>query len=237
MRSKLLVWALFVMMVAWMGGATSTVRADDVEEQELIESLLERSEQLLQKMIEEPDAQNMAVLMQRAHGVAIFPSVIKVGFGIGGLMGDGLLMERDAVGNWHGPGFMDIRGLSYGWQAGFQSIGMVLIITSEEGMDSFRSGNIKVGGDASFAIGPWGRSGEISTDLELESAIYGYSIAQGAFLGISFSGSDIRVVPSLNEAYWGEFESSRTLFEQPANDPRVLPLVEALKQFMDVHVN
>jgi len=181
-------------------------------------------------MENEPDAESMAALLGKAKGVAIFPAVIKIGFGIGGLMGDGFLLERDEQGQWYGPTFMDIRGLSYGWQVGIQSIGLVLVITNEQGMDNFRSGNVKLGGDVSFAVGPWGRRGELATDLRLESSIYAYSITSGAFLGISIEGSDIRTVPSLNEVYWDAALSSDAMSVQPAEDFRILPLIEALNR-------
>src|SRR5690554_4565992 len=72
---------------------------------------------VLKEIAEQPDNAPLKYLLENAHGVAIFPDVIRVGLGLGGRYGEGLLLRRDPETNlWYGPYFIDIKGLSYGFQ-------------------------------------------------------------------------------------------------------------------------
>gem|GEM_PF-201627 len=229
-RCTVVVLCLLVMLP--LGAAAETPVENGLNQGEAAE-MFRTVELLLGEMQEEPDAQAMKALLRRAKGVAFFPSVVKIGFGIGALMGDGFLLERGENGQWMGPSFMKIRGLSYGWQVGLQSIGMMLVIANERGMENFRSGSLNLGGDVSVAVGPLGRRGELVTDMRLEASVYGYSIARGAFIGASIAGSDISVDSDKNARYWGEDLTQEELFQRPADDERIQPVLERLQEMMN----
>src|SRR5690554_4472408 len=74
---------------------------------------------VLREMADQPDSHNLQSMLKNAYGVAIFPSVVKAGLGLGGRFGDGLILEYDPQAKiWHGPYFVNLRGLSYGFQIG-----------------------------------------------------------------------------------------------------------------------
>ena len=57
------------------------------------DEILEEAVLVLREIGEQPDAEPMANLLKNAHGVAIFPSVIKAGLGLGGRYGEGVILQ------------------------------------------------------------------------------------------------------------------------------------------------
>ena len=76
-----------------------------------------------------------ATLLAEAHGVAIIPDVVKLGFVVGGQHGRGVIVLRQADGSWRGPMFVTITGGSIGWQIGAQATDFVLVFKSQKSVD------------------------------------------------------------------------------------------------------
>ncbi len=188
----------------------------------------------LQEMATEPDAKAMAALLQKAQGVAIFPSVIKAGVFLGGKYGEGLVVQRNQEdGTWYGPSFISMKGISYGLQFGVQSTALVLVINNEKGMESFRgTQRVTLGGDIGVAAGPVGRQAGASTDVDLQAAIYSYSISKGIFAGFSLEGAVIEADEDANEAYWGRTMGPKEILGIEATDDRVESLLRELEKLM-----
>ncbi len=188
----------------------------------------------LQEMAQEPDAKAMATLLQKAQGVAIFPSVIKAGVFLGGKYGEGLVIQRNQEdGTWYGPSFVTMKGVSYGVQFGVQSTALVLVINNEKGMESFRgTQRVTLGGDIGVAAGPVGRQAGASTDVDLQAAIYSYSISKGIFAGFSLEGAVIEADENANHVYWGREIGPREILEIEATDSRMEALLEELDKLM-----
>ena len=188
----------------------------------------------LQEMAREPDAKAMAALLQKAQGVAIFPSVIKAGVFLGGKYGEGLVVQRNQEdGTWYGPSFISMKGISYGLQFGVQSTALVLVINNEKGMESFRgTQRVTLGGDIGVAAGPVGRQAGASTDVDLQAAIYSYSISKGIFAGFSLEGAVIEADEDANEAYWGRTMGPKEILGIEATDDRVESLLRELEKLM-----
>jgi len=189
--------------------------------------------QVLEEMSQQEDYETMAYLLKKAHGVAIFPSVVKAGFVLGARHGKGLVLRRDpATGTWYGPSFIEITGLSWGPQIGVQSTALVLVITNERGLKGFEEGKITLGGEMSVAAGPVGRHAEAGTDIELKAAIYSYSMSKGVFAGASLEGARIGPDESANELYWGSKVSPDTILSLRVADHRVRALVQELNRLI-----
>ena len=109
---------------------------------------------LINKMAIEEDADALANVIKSGKGVAIFPKVTKAGLGLGGQTGEGLVLLRNKNGTWSGPAFMGINGASIGFQIGVQSVGLVLVITNQDGLHAFTGGNsFKLGADVAIFDG------------------------------------------------------------------------------------
>ena len=88
-----------------------------------------------------------------------------------------------------------------------------------------------LGGTASVAAGPFGRSGEAATDLNLNAEIYSYAKSKGLFAGISLEGASLRPSTKANQAYYGKPISPQSvLFANRAPSP----LPAEAKDFLSV---
>ncbi len=194
---------------------------------------IDKAISILREMASEEDSWRMGKLLSDARGVAVFPSVIKVGLMLGGQHGDGFMLLRDpSTGKWSGPNFVSISGASFGLQIGVQSIGLVLVITNDEGVKGFMADQVKLSGDLSVAAGPVGRHTEAGTDTRFKASIYSYTIAKGLFAGMSLEGAVVRVDRNANAAYWGGPVTAPEALERPASDSRILPVLRELENIM-----
>jgi lipid-binding SYLF domain-containing protein len=145
-----------------------------------------------------------ASLLADAHGVAIFPNVIKLGFVIGGQRGKGVVMIREADGSWRAPLFVTLTGGSIGWQAGAQASDIVLVFKTQKSVEGLMRGKFTLGADAAVAAGPVGRRAAAATDENLKAEIYSYSRSRGLFAGVSIDGSVLDVNEGSNADYYGQ---------------------------------
>lgn len=218
------------MILAWLGvvlllaGLVSSAEASTVPERRIEDSV-----NVLREMSSQEDCGTMSDLLAKAQGVAIFPSVVKVGLGLGARYGKGIVLKRDlATGRWYGPSFVEMMGVSYGLQLGVQSTALVLVITNQGGMKSFEEGTFTFGGDVTVAAGPLGRHLEAATDTQLKASIYSYSMSKGAFIGFSLEGAKVTPDESSNELYWKTAASPSELLRREARDSRIRPLISEL---------
>lgn len=191
------------------------------------------SAELIGKMAIEHDADALADVIKSGKGVAIFPAVAKAGFIVGAQSGEGLVLLRNPDGTWSGPAFMGINGASVGFQIGAQAVGLVLVITNQDGLRAFTGGNsFKLGLDVAVAAGPVGRDTSTATDGRAQASIYSYSMAQGIFAGVSIDGCVINQNRDANKAYWGKDTSAQAALQKPANGKKIQGLVKALDELI-----
>jgi SH3 domain-containing YSC84-like protein 1 len=130
-------------------------------------------------------------LLEKAECVAVFPSVLKAGFIVGGRGGRGVASCRTITG-WSAPAYFTLGGASIGFQIGAQSTDFVMLFMNKDGMKSLLSDEFTLGGDASVAAGPVGRQAGASTDLKLNAQILSYSRSKGLFAGLELKGVVIK---------------------------------------------
>ncbi|MBA3564623.1 MAG: lipid-binding SYLF domain-containing protein [Gammaproteobacteria bacterium] len=141
-------------------------------------------------------------LLNSAYGVAVIPNVIKIGLGIGGRHGTGVLVVRDDQGGWSNPSFISLTGGSFGWQIGAQSTDIILVFKTRRSVDGLTGGKLTLGADASVAAGPVGRHAEAATDIQLKSEVYSYSRNRGLFAGVALEGTAINIDDDANAAFY-----------------------------------
>jgi len=145
-------------------------------------------------------------LLDKADCVAVFPSVLKAAFIVGGSYGRGSMSCRkgeDFRGPWGAPTMMALEGGSFGFQIGGQATDFVLLVMNESGARGILASKVKLGGDASVAAGPVGRDSSAETDATLRAEILSYSRARGLFAGVSLEGSTIRPDNGDNRRLYG----------------------------------
>lgn len=143
-------------------------------------------------------------ILERAEAIAVFPSLVKAGFVVGGSRGHGIISVRDTKsGAWSSPAFLTITGGSIGFQIGAQAIDLVLVVQNRRGLEQLLKNQFKIGAAASVAAGPVGRDAQASTDIQLRAQILSYSRTRGLFAGVSLNGSTIRQDRDANERFYG----------------------------------
>jgi lipid-binding SYLF domain-containing protein len=167
-----------------------------------------------------PEQRVPEALLRDAQGIAIIPRMIKAGFLVGGRRGQGVLAIRGEDGTWSNPTFISMTGGSVGFQAGVQSVDVVLVFKSRRSIQGIVNGTFTLGADASVAAGPVGREVSAATDVELKSEIYTYSRSRGLFAGVALDGSKLSINHEANEAVYGQGSTPRRIF---ANTVQTVP--------------
>jgi len=150
-------------------------------------------------------------LRENAAGVVVIPGMIKAGLGVGGQHGSGLLSIKNADGTWTEPVFVKMTGGSIGFQIGASSTDLVLFFMREKNIRAVLNGEFTLGGSATVAAGPVGRSGSADTSAKLDAEIYSYSRSRGAFAGISIDGSKLYVNKSANESFYSKDATAESI--------------------------
>jgi lipid-binding SYLF domain-containing protein len=114
---------------------------------------------------------------------------------------------------------MALEGASFGLQAGGQATDFVLLVMNQSGANGILASKVKLGGDASVAAGPVGRTASAETDASMRAQILSYSRARGVFAGISLSGSTVRPDNDANERVYGKKISARAIVLENAVKP------------------
>jgi lipid-binding SYLF domain-containing protein len=160
---------------------------------------------VLEEIMSTPEKAIPDAILENADAVAVFPSTVKGGFGIGVHRGRGIISARDPqTGTWSAPGFLTLTGGSFGAQIGAQAIDLVLVVMNERGLENLLRNEFKIGADASVAAGPVGRGAEASTDIQLRAEILSYSRARGLFAGVSLVGSAVQEDEDANMRFYGQ---------------------------------
>jgi lipid-binding SYLF domain-containing protein len=166
---------------------------------------LENCGLVMQEILNIPDNLPQQVLA-KAECVVVFPSVLKLAFGMGKDYGRGAMVCRtgkDFNGPWGAPAMYALEGDSLGMQIGGESTDLILLVMNKRGAASILSSKIKLGGDASAAAGPKGRDASADTDLWMRAEILSYSRSRGLFAGISLEGSTLRPDNKANARIYG----------------------------------
>src|SRR4051812_40582742 len=154
-------------------------------------SQAEKASKVFTEIMDTPDKGIPQNLFDSASCVAVFPSVLKAAFIVGGQGGRGVASCRAGSG-WTSPAYFNMGGGSVGFQIGAESTDFVLLIMNQDGMKSLLGDQFTLGGDASVAAGPVGREAGASTDVKLNAQILSYSRSKGLFAGVELKGVVIK---------------------------------------------
>jgi len=175
-----------------------------------------KASKVLTEIMGVPDKGIPQDLLDKAECVAVFPHVIKAGFIVGGSGGRGVASCRTPSG-WSAPAYFELKGGSVGLQIGGESTDFVLLFMNESGMKSLLSDKFELGGEASVAAGPVGRTSTASTDAKMDAQILSYSRSKGLFGGLSLKGSVISPEKSDMEGTYGKGIRAETILAANKN--------------------
>jgi lipid-binding SYLF domain-containing protein len=123
----------------------------------------------------------------------LVPGLKKGAFIFGAKFGRGFVSCRKKGGvGWSAPGAVRVEGGSVGFQIGGSETDVVMLVMNDKGAERLLSSKFTVGGDASAAAGPVGRTASADTDATMRAEILTWSRSRGAFAGISLQGATLR---------------------------------------------
>jgi SH3 domain-containing YSC84-like protein 1 len=190
----------------------SFTTANAATEQEIVN----QSASILRQFKRMPERGIPRSVMRNAKGLAIV-TVVKIGFGLSGKGGQGVVVARTGNG-WSGPSFIGTGGAGWGPQIGAQITEFVFILNTNRAVRAFsRDGNLTLGADASVAAGPVGREAEAA--VTPTAAIYTYSRTKGLFAGASLEGTVIATQKTANDRYYGHRVSASEILSGNVSAP------------------
>ena len=216
-----------LLSVLGIGLCATTGFAEGVSER------LQAAATVMDEIMAAPDKGIPGDVLDKADCVAIIPGMKKGGFIVGGRYGKGAVSCRNkAQTAWEAPVMLALEGGSVGLQIGASSTDVVLLIMERSGIDSLMKDKVTLGGDASVAGGPVGRSATAQTDAMMKAKILSYSRSQGVFAGLELSGSTLRPDKDDNKELYGKpMEAKDILTGHPVIPSAAKPVIRALTKY------
>lgn len=165
-----------------------------------------------------------AELLKKAECVAIVPGLKKGAFVVGAKYGRGFVSCRRGK-SWSAPAGIIIEGGSFGFQIGGSETDVVLAVMNKRGVNRLLSSRFTLGGDATVAAGPVGRSASMQTDAMMTAEILSWSRSRGVFAGIALEGATLRGDDEANRDLYGRKIAVRDIV---TGDEPVPPAARAL---------
>jgi lipid-binding SYLF domain-containing protein len=145
----------------------------------------------------------------------------KGGFVFGANYGKGAISCRTKAGEgpWSPPSMLLLTGGSFGLQIGAQAVDLVFVVMNLSGLESLLDSQFTLGGDASVAAGPVGRTAAAETDAWMSAKILAYSRSRGLFAGLVVKGGVVRPDKDANQILFGKPVSPREVLLQGNPEP------------------
>jgi lipid-binding SYLF domain-containing protein len=196
-----------------------------------LQARIDAAKQVLDEIMAAKDNSIPMDILQQATCVAVVPGMKKGALGWGGQYGQGVVTCRTGHG-WSGPVFIRMAGMSFGLQIGGQSTDLVLVAVNDRGFQDLLKNKFKIGGDASAAAGPVGRSGQASTDWKMNAELLSYSRNKGIFAGISLDGTSVSQNTEDTEVYYGQAHNFASILKGSIAVPQgAVPFVRGVAQY------
>jgi lipid-binding SYLF domain-containing protein len=186
-----------------------TCTAGAASSREDLQGRIDAAQAVLHQIMSAEDKTIPLNILEQATCVGVVPGMIKGAFVFGAQYGQGVVTCRTGHG-WSAPVFIRMAGGSFGFQIGGQSTDLVLVAVNDRGFQDLLKNKFKIGGDASAAAGPVGRSGQAATDWKMNAELLSYSRNKGLFAGIDLDGTSVSQNTEDTELYYGRshrFES------------------------------
>jgi lipid-binding SYLF domain-containing protein len=143
---------------------------------------------------------SMDGFLKEAHGVLVFPRLIRASFIVGGEGGTGVLVARGTDGSFSAPVFYGIGSGSIGPQIGYREAAVVLLLMNDNALSAVLRSGLTLGANASVAAG--NNAGEARASTVTKDVI-AFVDVDGVFAGASIDGAVVEPRPRLSRNYYG----------------------------------
>lgn len=154
----------------------------------------------------------LASLLKQAKGVFIVPDYGRAAVGVGVRGGEGVLLVRQAGGDWSPPVFYDLGGISIGAQLGGEGGDIAMILMSDQAIQTFKGDDtFTINADAKLTLVDYSALSEAAMGQGKD--IVFWSGTEGVFAGVALGVTDIDWDDEENPAYHGRAVSAKDLIE------------------------
>lgn len=181
---------------------------------------LDEAAAVFSEIMNAPDKGIPEDLLKDAHCIVIVPALKTGAFIVGGKYGKGYLSCRKARAGWSAPATVRIEGGSVGFQIGGSTTDLIMLVMSERGADKLLESKFTLGGEASVAGGPVGRTVTAQTDAQMHADILSWSRSQGLFAGVALEGATLREDLDDNTALYGKRLENRKIVDTGVRPPK-----------------
>jgi lipid-binding SYLF domain-containing protein len=159
-------------------------------------------------------------LLNKSHCIVVVPGLKTGAFIVGAKYGKGFVSCRSQSGvGWGAPGSVRMEGGSVGFQAGGSETDLIMLVMNESGMKRLLTSKFTLGGDATVAGGPVGRSTQAETDAFMTAEILTWSRARGLFAGVSLTGATLHEDSQWNNDLYGRKITNREILTSTIAPP------------------
>ncbi len=197
---------------------------------ETLDNRIYRANSYLEEIMKIPETSIPSTLLKSCQGIIIMRQY-KAGFIFGAKAGQGIALTRDIkTRKWSAPSFVASAEASFGFQVGGQMADAVILIMNRFGVESLLFSKIKIGVNASLALGPVGRDTEAK--IGPNTAFLVYSKSKGLYGGLTFEGGFISQDDRANEEFYGKKISARKILQNEDDIPgEAIELIRTLEKY------
>jgi lipid-binding SYLF domain-containing protein len=164
-----------------------------------------------------------ADLLSHAKGVAIF-SITKVGLGIGGQGGEGIVLVHLNGMLWHSwtaPSAFNLAGGSIGAQIGYTEVHYIVVLNTDDAVRHFTdSGKLEWNATATGTAGSETGTDRASTsDLEHRDIVV-YKDTGGIFGGATLGGTSVERKDTINQEAYGDDVQTKNILNGTVPPPK-----------------
>jgi lipid-binding SYLF domain-containing protein len=194
---------------------------------------LQAAADVFKEVMGTPDKAIPQDLLNKSQCVIIVPGLKKGAFIVGAKYGKGFVSCRGKSGvGWGAPASIRVEGGSFGFQAGGSETDVIMLVMNESGMRRLLSSKFTLGGDATVAAGPVGRSTQAETDAFMTAEILTWSRARGLFAGVALTGATLREDSDWNNELYGRKITNREIITSTiAPPPAAVPMLDELNRY------
>jgi lipid-binding SYLF domain-containing protein len=197
--------ALVASSSPWVSKSSARTKGDDDTTKRL-----NAAADVMRDIMAAPDKGIPQDLLDKSICAVIVPNVKKGAFIVGAKYGRGFIVCRNQNGRgWSAPAGVKVEGGSVGFQIGGSETDVVMLLMNQSAIDKLLSSKFTIGGDASVAAGPVGRTSSAETDAQLHAELLTYSRTRGLFAGVSLDGATLRPDDDANKDMYGKEMSNK----------------------------
>ncbi len=181
----------------------------------------------LRQMEANPAFAELDTALRHARGLMIFPRASKGDLMAGGAGAAGVLVSRNAEGQWSAPAFYTLRPGITGLHIGFDQATIVVVLMHPKALNSAVNQTLALTTNAS--VGP----GLVGTDVIVPSRdVYTFAGAGSVFLGVTLDGLKVAAKPDRDQQYYGSRNATtaNVVLERRFDRPETTVLKEALSR-------